>query len=145
MVSPGHPYKDYIDAPERAAACGIKELWVYDPLLVGPKARGGPFLLQVWRAIESGYVLQHAGPGPAYSEELKAFLHPTETRAAEQAKLCISDDANGRVSWLTEAESEKRLRLLEEQRLADERSRRLAAEQRILELESKLRAAPGRG
>ena len=23
VVSPGHPYKDYIDTPDRAAACGV--------------------------------------------------------------------------------------------------------------------------
>src|SRR5690606_7269863 len=52
VVSAGHPYKDYVDTPERAAAAGIPELWVYDPELCGPVARGGPHLLQVWRNTE---------------------------------------------------------------------------------------------
>jgi Uma2 family endonuclease len=38
VVSPGHPYKDYVDTPERCAACGIGELWVYDPMLAGPRS-----------------------------------------------------------------------------------------------------------
>ena len=33
---------------------GTRELWVFDPLLVGPAAHGGPMTLQVWRRDTSG-------------------------------------------------------------------------------------------
>ena len=50
IVSPRHPYKDYVDTPERCAACGVGELWVYDPMLVGPSAhRGRPSRLGACR------------------------------------------------------------------------------------------------
>jgi Uma2 family endonuclease len=102
IVSPGHPYKDYIDAPERAAACGIGELWVYDPLLAGPKKHGGPFPLQIWRREGQSFERVHAGPGPAHSPELDAWLHPSTTRRADNASLRISDDAEGERPWATQ-------------------------------------------
>ena len=146
VVSPSHPYKDYIDTPERAAASGVPELWVYDPLMKGPNVHGGPFLLQVFRTTEAGYTRVHAGPGPAYSPELDAFLHPTETRVASQAKLCISADREGRQPFLTGEEHREQERLTERQgRLAAEEARlaaqqaRQAAEERVRELEEQLK------
>src|SRR5262249_39616883 len=49
VVSPGHPYKDYAETPDQCAALGVRELVVFDPLLVGPKASGGPQRVQLWR------------------------------------------------------------------------------------------------
>ena len=52
---------------------GTRELWVFDPLLVGPAAHGGPMTLQVWRRDTSGTFRRvYAGEGPARSEELGA-------------------------------------------------------------------------
>jgi len=111
VVSPGHPYKDYVDTPERCGACGISELWVYDPLLAGPRQHGGgPFLLQVWR-LEAPEAMRrvYAGDGPAYSEVLGAHLHPTATTNPHQARLRIGS-ADGQKLWLTRAEHERNQR-----------------------------------
>jgi hypothetical protein len=132
VVSPSHPYKDYIDTPDRAAAAGIEELWIYDPMTAGPKALGGPFLLQIWRRAESGsFERIFAGDDPAYSEALEAWLHPHAGRLPAQAKLRISDTSGGETFWLTGEEQERVL-------AARERQRREAAERRVKELEELL-------
>jgi hypothetical protein len=101
IVSPGHPYKDYVDTPDRAAACGVRELWVYDPLMAGPNAHGGPHLLQVWRRTETGgFERAYAGSGVCYSAELGAWLHPRASRTALEATLVLSDDEAGQTVWL---------------------------------------------
>jgi Uma2 family endonuclease len=129
VVSPSHPYKDYLDTPDRAAAAGISELWVYDPMSVGPKAFGGPFLLQVWRRSEAGsFERIFAGEGPAYSQSLDAWLHPQAGRLPSQAKLRISNTREGQPFWLTGEEQQRdraeRERVEKEQeRSAKERER----------------------
>ena len=35
VVSEGTAEKDYVDAPQRYAASGTRELWIFDPLLLG--------------------------------------------------------------------------------------------------------------
>jgi Uma2 family endonuclease len=128
VVSPGHPYKDYIDTPDRAAACGVGELWVYDPLLAGPKGHGGPFALQVWRRQGESFARVHAGEGPAYSEALGAWLHPRVSRIPAEAQLCLSDAQGGEPFWPT---------LLEHERHGAEQ-RAAAAERELAELRAKL-------
>jgi len=76
IVSPGHPYKDYVDTPDRCAASGVNELWVYDPVLAGPKRVGGPFALQIWTREGDAMVQRHASNAPGYSPILGAWLHP---------------------------------------------------------------------
>ena len=77
VVSRGHPYKDYAEIPDRCAAAGVGELVVFDPLLAGPTAHRGPFLLQLWRrAADGGFDRVHAGAGPAQSTALGAWLVP---------------------------------------------------------------------
>lgn len=146
VVSPGHPYKDYIDAPERCAACGVRELWVYDPMLLGPRARGGPYLLQLWRRTEVGFERVFAGSGAVRSPLLGAWLHPQASRLPAGAKLHLSDDAAGRERWLTaEARAqlgEQRARAREQEaRASEQEARALLEKARLerLELESRLR------
>jgi Uma2 family endonuclease len=137
VVSPGHPYKDYIDTPERCAACGVRELWIYDPMLEGPRSRGGPQLLQVWRRPESGgFERIHAGAGAAFSPALQAWLHPEPSRLPSGARLDISSDAAGRERWLS---NEERARL-GEQRARAERERARANEQHARANEQHARA-----
>ena len=124
IVSPGHPYKNYIDTPDRAAACGIGELWVYDPLLAGPKGHGGPFALQVWRREGESFARVHAGDGPVFSEVVGAWLHPRATRVPAEAQLRVSDQPGGEPFWPT---------LLEQTEL-----RASAAERELAELRAKL-------
>jgi Uma2 family endonuclease len=120
VVSPGHPYKDYVDTPDRAAASGVGELWIYDPMLAGPKALGGPYLLQVWRKTEARrFERVHAGTGPAYSEALEAWLHPQTSQLPAGAKLCISGSAGGSEPWLTLEEQERAVREQAERRIAE--------------------------
>lgn len=130
VVSPGHPYKDYVDTPERCAACGVRELWVYDPMLRGPRARGGPQLLQLWqRRSDGGFERTFAGSGAVLSPVLRAWLQPRASQRPSGARWLISDDREGHDAWLTELE---RARADAQQAHADAQQAR-AEEQRARE------------
>jgi Uma2 family endonuclease len=152
VVSPGHPYKDYVDTPERCAACGVQELWIYDPMLAGPRAHGGPHLLQIWRQRDgASFERISAGEGPTYSPLLHAWLHPEASRLPAGAKLHISDDQAGRERWVTAEQRAQRdaqhARANERQARANERRTRelLEREQRErLELLARLHDLEGR-
>jgi hypothetical protein len=110
VVSENHPYKDYAEVPERYAAMGTRELVVFDPLLAGPVALGGPVPLQLWRRTDaSTFERVYFGEGPAFSEELGAWLKPDGLR------LRFSDEREGTRPWPTALErAEQRIRELEE-------------------------------
>jgi len=98
VVSPSHPYKDYAIVPEKCAVTGIEELIVFDPLLAGPRAQGGPWLLQVWqRATDGAFERVYAGDGPARSAWLGAWLLPNRA----ERRLRIAEQADGSEPWLT--------------------------------------------
>jgi hypothetical protein len=100
-VSPNHPFKDYAVVPEKCALAGVTELCVFDPLLAGPRAQGGPWLLQLWRrASDGGFERVHAGDSPARSEVLGAFLLPDRN----SRRLRIAERADGGEPWLTREE-----------------------------------------
>jgi Uma2 family endonuclease len=125
VVSESHPYKDYVNIQDRYAALGVGELVVFDPLLAGPAALGGPVLLQVWRRREAGVLERvHFSDDAAYSEELGAWLRPSRTT------LEIADAREGSVFWQTAEERER----AEKER---ERAEKLALQSRIGELEKK--------
>ncbi len=121
VVSPGHPFKDYAEIPDQCAAVGVGELVVFDPLLVGPKALGGPRRLQVWRWTDVGTFERIAsGEGPFACDLLGAYLCTSE----DGRRLRIADDESGQRLWPT----------LEEAALA----RKDEALARIAELEHEL-------
>jgi len=100
-VSPHHPYKDYAIVPEKCAVVGVEELVVFDPLLAGPRAQGGPWLLQLWRRAADGtFERVDAGDAPVRSHVLDAWLVPD--RVAR--RLTIAGAADGSERWLTAAE-----------------------------------------
>jgi hypothetical protein len=102
IVSESHPYKDYVGVHERYAALGARELVVFDPLLAGPKALGGPFLFQVWRRDPIDiFAREYAGPGPVFCETLGAWL------LGEAGLLEVANDREGRQRWPTEAAYER--------------------------------------
>jgi Putative restriction endonuclease len=102
VVSPRHPYKDYEGGPLRYAASGTGELWVFDPLLAGPRRGGGPHRLQVWARGSGGRLERlHAGPGPCCSPYLGAWLVVVEGGR----RLRLGDDAKGRRLWPTGEEA----------------------------------------
>lgn len=101
VVSESTAEKDYAEGPEKYAASGTEELWVFDPLRAGPSLRGGPFVLQVWRRDASGrFQRVHAGAAPARSEALGAWLVVTDGGR----RLRLADDAEGQKLWRTDAE-----------------------------------------
>ncbi len=151
VVSPGHPYKDYVETPDKCAALGVRELLVFDPVLAGPKVHGGAQRLQLWRRTDAGtFERVAAGDEPAFSELLGAYFVPTE----EGRRLRLADDAEGRRLWPTEAEAARDVATMEraareaeslereaerarwEAERADERARAAA---RIAELEAELK------
>lgn len=109
VVSRNHPYKDYTTAPERYAANGTRELWVFDPKLVGPRALGGPFRLQLWtRNADGEFERTHAGEGPFFSAALRGWVFAVN----EGRRIRIADDAAGTRWWET-AEEAARARVAE--------------------------------
>lgn len=119
-VSASHPYKDYTLVPEKCAVVGVAELVVFDPLLAGPRAQGGPWLLQVWRrAPDDTFERVHEGSDSAWSTTLGAYLVPNQ----DTRRLTIAAHADGRGRWLTGEE-----RALERERAALKRVAELEAE-----------------
>jgi Uma2 family endonuclease len=102
VVSDGNPHKDYIVAPEKYAASGTGELWVFDPKLCGPTSHGGPYRLQLWRRDAHGtFARVYAGDGPTHSPALDAHLIVVEGGR----KLRLADDAAGQRLWPTPEEA----------------------------------------
>jgi Uma2 family endonuclease len=98
VVSPSHPTKDYAEIPEKCAAAGVGELVVFDPKLAGPRAGGGPHLLQIWRRSEGGdFVRVHASNAAGFCPLLGAWWTPLEGGQ----RLGIADDDGGTKTWLT--------------------------------------------
>lgn len=129
VVSATNPRKDYVLAPDKYAASGTGELWIFDPALAGPSARGGPFRVQVWRRDESGDLVRlYAGEGPAYSAALDAHLVVVD----EGRKLRLAGDPELTRFWLTTAEAEREAK---ESERAQKESERAAKEQALAEVE----------
>jgi Uma2 family endonuclease len=104
VVSETNPHKDYVIAPDKYAASGARELWIFDPLLAGPTAQGGPHRLQIWQRRDGGaFTRIHAGDGPAWSPVLGAYVVVME----EGRRLRISEDARAARLWLTAEEAER--------------------------------------
>ena len=96
VVSSGHPYKDYARVHEGYAAMGVGELLVFDPMLFGPRALGGPVSLQLWqRDVSGAFERVHFGNEPVYSRVLDAWV------SAEGRELQISDDRGATRRWPT--------------------------------------------
>lgn len=101
VVSINTAEKDYLDAPERYVMTGVHELWIFDPKGFGPAVPDGPYLLQVWRRTPGGRMdCVYAGDGPAFSDELGAWLVVTDGRQM----LRLADDREGVRLWPTEVE-----------------------------------------
>jgi Uma2 family endonuclease len=93
---------DYHDKPARYAASKVRELWIYDPERKGPRSER--CRLQVWRRGKRGGLRRvYAGDGPAYSDELGAWLVLTEGGM----RLRIADHEDGSGLWPTAAEAER--------------------------------------
>lgn len=102
VVSESRPRKDYVSAPERYAASGTRELWIFDPKLAGPSSHGGPHRIQVWRrSTEGSFDRVYAGDGPAWSVEAGAWLFAVD----EGRRLRIADDREGTSWWSTAEEA----------------------------------------
>jgi Uma2 family endonuclease len=128
VVSPSNAHKDYSIAPDKYAACGAGELWIFDPLLAGPKSHSGPFRIQIWRREGGAFRRVYAGEGPVRSETIGAWLVAVD----EGRKLRVADDEAATRFWLTPTEAE---RAAKEQ----ERAAKDAALARVAELEAELR------
>ncbi len=125
VVSESTAEIDYLDKPARYAQAKVGELWVFDPLLLGPGVQGGPFVQQVWRRKPRGrWSRVYTGHGPAWSEELAAWLVVTD----EGMRLRLADDAEGTHLWPTEAEAERAARVRAETAQVQADSARAEAE-----------------
>lgn len=135
VVSETNPHKDYAIAPDKYAASGTGELWIFDPLLAGPTSHGGPFRLQVWRRdVEGRFDRIYAGDGPSYSAFIGGYLVATD----EGRKLRIADDEACTRMWLTGEEAERAAKEQERGAKEQERAAKEAALARIAELEAAL-------
>jgi Uma2 family endonuclease len=152
VVSNTEPRKDYVIAPDKYAASGTQELWIFDPALAGPKSHNGPWLLQVWQRDGEDFGRIYQGEGPAYSPVLDAYA------VVIGHELRIADDLAGRDRWPTVAESERERAESERQRAESERERAESERERaesereraealarkVAELEARLRGEPDR-
>src|SRR5262249_61444466 len=115
-----HPYKDYTETPDKCAALGVSELVVFDPLLVGPRAGGGPQRIQIWTRTDLGtFQRVAAGDGPFQSSVLGAYLVARESGR----ELQIADDPGGERLWLTTEQQERKFK--EQERALKEQERAL--------------------
>ncbi len=140
VVSETNATKDYKEGPARMARLGAEELWIFDPELHGPTLDdlGGPFELQIWRRLAAGDHVDmerlHAGPAPAYSPALKAWVVTTDGGK----RLRVADDAEGTCLWPTEAEAEAEARHAETARADAAEGRAAAAEAELQRLRAQL-------
>jgi Uma2 family endonuclease len=148
VVSETNPHKDYVVAPDKYAASGTGELWIFDPLLSGPKSHGGPFRLQIWTRNAEGELSRiYAGDGPAQSPCLGAYLVVVD----EGRKLRIAEDPELTRFWPTREEAERAAkeseRAAKESERAAKESERAAKEEalaRAAELQAELEALKGK-
>ena len=139
VVSETNPRKDYVVAPDKYAASGVGELWIFDPLLSGPTSQGGPFRLQIWHREGDGDLIRiYAGEGPARSPTLNAHL----VAVHEGTKLRIADDAEATRFWMTAEETERAAKEQERAAKEQERAAKEAALARVVELEAELAKRP---
>jgi Uma2 family endonuclease len=117
--------KDYEDAPLKYAQLGTRELVIFDPeAALGGERRGPRVPLQLYRRDEdSAFVRVHSDAGPAFSEELGAYLVVRREGAA--ARLRIARDPAG-ADLVPTAEEAKRA--AEEAKRAAEEAKRAAEE-----------------
>jgi len=102
IVSKSNSMKDYAIAPAKYAASGTQELWVFDPLLCGPKHVDGPYRLQIWRRNGGGqFARVYAGAGPAHSPALDAWVVATD----DGRKIRVTGDEDASDFWLTDEEA----------------------------------------
>jgi Putative restriction endonuclease len=135
VVTASHPYKDYALVPEKCAVVGVSELIVFDPLLAGPRALGGPCLLQVWRRAADGrFERVYAGAQSTWSNVLGAFLVPDR----EARRVFICDQPDGSAPWLTSSEEAVAREQDAVAREQDAIARERAALARVAELEAEL-------
>jgi Uma2 family endonuclease len=135
VVSESNARKDYVSAPERYAAAGVGELWIFDPKRVGPSFHGGPFRIQVWRRGEDDTLRRtYAGEGPAFSPELGAWLVAVD----EGRRLRFAEDAEATRFWMTREETERHAKEAELRAKEAERHAKEAALARVAELEAEL-------
>ena len=87
--------KDYDDAPLKYAQLGARELVIFDPEAALSSERRAPRVpLQVYRRYaDAAFVRIYCGEGPAFSEEIGAFL--VVQREGPAARLRIARDAAG--------------------------------------------------
>lgn len=136
VVSETNPRKDYLIAPDKYAASGTRELWIFDPLLAGPPIQGGPHRLQLWQRDDAGaFTRTYAGEGPVFSDAVHAHLVVVD----EGRKLRIAGAPDLTGLWLTAEEQERAAK--EEERAAKEEERAAREEERAAKEEALARVA----
>jgi Uma2 family endonuclease len=121
--------KDYEDAPGKYAQLGSRELVIFDPEAAAGRAREATRVaLQLYRRQADGaFVRVHAGPGPAQSVEVEAWL--VVVREGPVARLRLARDAAGSALFPTAAEraEQERARAERERARAERLAERLRA------------------
>ncbi|HEU4404532.1 MAG TPA: Uma2 family endonuclease, partial [Polyangiaceae bacterium] len=138
VVSKNHPTKDYRLAPVKYDASGTGELWVFDPLLAGPREGGGPHLLHLWARGPGGRLERaYAGAGPVRSPFFGAWLVVVDE---EGPRLRLSDDPQGRRLWPTPEEAERAAKEAERRAKAEAEARAEAERRAKAEAEARAEA-----
>lgn len=136
IVSASRPGKDYTESPAKYAACGVEELWIFDPHMAGRRSIGGPYRIQVWRRnVDDDFSRVYAGEGPAHSEVVRAWLFATN----EGRTLRIANDEAGTSWWMTREEAERAAKEAERAAKEAERAAKEEAQRHVERLAAKLR------
>lgn len=139
VVSKNHPIKDYAIAPEKYAASGTKELWIFDAKLVGPRSYGGPFRLQVYsRTPDHGFKRIYEGEGPAFSPAIGAWLVVVK-ETGRRPTLRIAEDEAGMHLWPTVVEKNEAMQA----KIEEMEAKAAAAEAELETFRAKERARDG--
>jgi hypothetical protein len=85
---------------------------VFDPLLAGPLALGGPVPLQYWKRDGGLFERVAFGADPVWSTVLGAWV------IAQGPQLVFADDSAGTQPWLAGEEPERKRRIELEAQLA---------------------------
>ena len=124
--------KDYEDNPPKYAQLGAKELVIFDPEAKAGDERRARVPLQIYRRGPDGaFVLAYRGDGPAWCEEIEAFLVVVDEAGAPRLRIARDPDGSDRVPTAEEralAEAEGRRAEAAGRHAAEDRVRVLEAE-----------------
>ena len=109
IAGPGGPDKHSLVLPAKYyAARDVREVWVLDTTLFGPKVEGRPHRIQIWRRLEDDrFERVVAAAGRVWSETVQRWVHATGHATGEDGsfQVCICAGDASREPQLTASDA----------------------------------------